>query len=596
MSSSSNTPKSAPKELSSELRMLLAFGLMGLILVGSNWIYHKMGLIPPDTPTTTQQKTDAQSDARSGGNKTAAPLPGSSGTLPGQTTSTDAAAPPAADTPAAEIIAATHKQIWNLDTDVYHVEFSNEGAVIQSWTLKDKKYQDAAGKPLQLVNQRGAMKVGFPLALQFRGQPTSPLNKALWDYHPRGDGLSIEYDYSDGHTVAKKVISFAQKSYLVQFADEVTRDGVDVPHQISWRAGFGDMDVTNASSKQAAIRYDLKEDKLIRDPAKTAKNGPVYNDGSFAFAGMDDQYFAFTFLPPVDSTLKTTLFSDTVATAFSGTEEAYPGIAVGGEARNQLGLFVGPKEGDILEVVNPNLSHVIDWGWFRIIAQPLFIMLRELHGKFIHNYGWSIIVLTLFINLALFPLKIMNLKSMRKMQVLQPQIAKINDKYKGVGMSDPRSQEKQAEIMELYKKHGVNPMGGCLPMAIQLPFLIAFYKVLSVSVEMRHAQWLWVADLTQPEHFGIHFLPLIMIVTSFLLQKMTPTPTGGDPSQQKMMQFMPVMMGFFFWSLSSGVVLYYLTSNLVGVAQQWFFNKTAPAIPSGTIMKGSMIKDGRKKA
>jgi YidC/Oxa1 family membrane protein insertase len=289
------------------------------------------------------------------------------------------------------------------------------------------------------------------------------------------------------------------------------------------------------------------------------------------------------------------LFDDSVATAYNGTEDAFPGVAVGGQARNQMGLYVGPKEGRILETVNPNLSHVIDWGWFRIIAQPLFMMLRVLHDQFIRNYGWSIIVLTLFINLALFPLKIMNLKSMRKMQVLQPQITKINDKYKGVGMSDPRAQQKQAEIMELYKKHGVNPMGGCLPMMIQLPFLIAFYKVLSVSVEMRHAQWLWVADLTQPEHFGIHFLPLIMIVTSVLLQKMTPVPAGGDPSQQKMMQFMPVMMGIFFWSLSSGVVLYYLTSNLVGVGQQWFFNKTAPAIPGGAT-KTAMTKDGRKKS
>jgi len=219
------------------------------------------------------------------------------------------------------------------------------------------------------------------------------------------------------------------------------------------------------------------------------------------------------------------------------------------------------------------------------------MMLRELNGKLVHNYGWSIIVLTLFINLALFPLKLFNLKSMRKMQVLQPHIAKINDKYKGISMSDPRTQQKQAEIMELYKKHGVNPMGGCVPLLIQMPFLIAFYKVLSVTVEMRHADWLWVADLTQPEHFGIRFLPVIMVVTSLMLQKMTPTPAGGDPSQQKMMQFMPVMMGVFFWQASSGLVLYYLTSNLVGVAQQWFFNKTAPPTPGTTL-----IKDGRKKA
>jgi YidC/Oxa1 family membrane protein insertase len=582
--SSPTPPKIARKEMSSEVRMLLAFGLMGLILVGSNWLYHRMGLIPAETPSTQTSQPPTGQTKPEAAPKTA--TPGSPATtLPTGAETTTAPEPVAP-------IAAANKQTWYVDTSVYHVVFANEGAIAQSWTLK--QYKDANGKPLELINQRGALKEGFPLALQFRGE-SSPLNKALWEYHPSADGLSIEYDYSDGHTVAKKVISFAPNSYLVQFADEVKRDGAGVPHQVSWRAGFGDMDVANPASHVAAIRYDISADKLVRDPAKTAKNGPVYTDGSFSFVGMEDQYFTATFLPPIDSTVKTTLFSDSVPTAFNGSEEAFPGIAVGGQARNQMGLFVGPKEGRILQTVNPNLSHVIDWGWFRVIAQPLFMMLRILHDQFIHNYGWSIIVLTLFINLALFPLKIMNLKSMRKMQVLQPQIAKINDKYKGIGMSDPRSQQKQAEIMELYKKHGVNPMGGCLPMVIQLPFLIAFYKVLSVSVEMRHAQWLWVADLTQPERFGIHFLPLIMIVTSILLQKMTPTPAGGDPSQQKMMQFMPVMMGIFFWSLSSGVVLYYLTSNLVGVGQQWFFNKTAPAISGGT-MKTAMIKDSRKKA
>lgn len=569
--SSPNTSKSAPKELSSEIRMLLAFGLMGLILVGSNWVYHKFGLIPPETPSAAQQKKS-----------TAEPLPISSATLPGQTTPAAPAAEPvkeAAATKAPPVaenaapVSATNKQTWFVDTDVYHVVFSNEGGVVQSWTLKG--YHDAAGQPLELINQIGALKEGFPLSLQFRGQTTSPLNKALWEYHPAADGLSIEYDYSDGHTVAKKTISFTRSTYLVQYADEVTKDGAPEPHQVSWRAGFGDLDVVSPASHQEAIRYDLKDEKLNTDRAKTAKNGPVYTDGSFSFVGLEDQYFTAVFLPPVDSTTKTTLFSDSVGTRLTSAEDAYPGISVGGQARNQMGLFVGPKEGRILEAVNPNLSHVIDWGWFSIIAQPLFIMLRGLHDKFIHNYGWAIVVLTIFISIALFPLKIMNLKSMRKMQLLQPQISKINDKYKGIGMSDPRSQQKQAEIMELYKKHGVNPMGGCLPMLIQMPFLYAFWKVLAVSVEMRHAPWLWVADLAQPERFSIHFLPLVMILTSVLLQRMTPTPTGGDANQQKMMQFMPVMMGIFFWNLSSGLVLYYLTSNLVGVGQQWFFNRTA---------------------
>jgi YidC/Oxa1 family membrane protein insertase len=549
--------------------MLLAFGLMGLILVGSNWIYTKLGISTGQPAAQTEQQKNA---AQKADQKKAEPLPGTAaGSLPGQDANTAPATAPVAP------VAATQKQTWYVDTDVYHVVFSNEGAVVQSWTLK--KYKDATGKPLELVNQRGALKVGFPLALQFRGQPTTPLNAALWEWHPRPDGLSIEYDYSDGHTSAKKVFSFTRSTYLVQVASEVTRDGAAVPHLLSWRAGFGDMAVAAAAGHQAAIHYDIKDDKLIRSAVKVAKNGPVHTDGSFSFAGVEDAYFAATFLPPADSTIRTTLYSDSVPTALTATEEAYPGIAVGGEGRNQMGLFVGPKEGAILEKVNPNLSHLIDWGWFRIIAQPLFMMLRELNNKMLHNYGWSIIVLTLFINLALFPLKMMNLKSMRKMQVLQPHIAKINDKYKGIGMSDPRTQQKQAEIMELYKKHGVNPMGGCIPMLIQMPFLFAFYKVLSVTVEMRHAEWLWVTDLTQPEHFAIRILPIIMVASSILLQKMTPVPAGGDPSQAKMMQFMPLMMGFLFWSASSGLVLYWLTSNLVGLAQQWFFNKTAPATP-----------------
>jgi len=180
------------------------------------------------------------------------------------------------------------------------------------------------------------------------------------------------------------------------------------------------------------------------------------------------------------------------------------------------------------------------------------------------------------------------------MQALQPELNKINEKYKGLSMTDPKAQKKQEETMALYKMHGVNPMGGCLPMLIQLPFLYAFYQVLSVTVEMRHAEWLWITDLSQPEHLAIRVLPIIMVASSFLMQKMTPM-TGGDPTQQKIMQFMPLMWGYFFWSAQSGLVLYWLTSNVVGIAQQWFFNKTAP-LNTVLIQASNTNRDGRKKA
>jgi YidC/Oxa1 family membrane protein insertase len=196
---------------------------------------------------------------------------------------------------------------------------------------------------------------------------------------------------------------------------------------------------------------------------------------------------------------------------------------------------------------------------------------------------------------VLFPLKITSMKSMKKMQALQPQIAVINEKYKNVGLRDPKKADQNQEVMELYKKHGVNPMGGCVPMLLQIPFFIAFYKVFSVSVEMRGATWLWVTDLSQPETLPLHLLPIIMVASQFVMQKMTPTTTGGDPSQQKMMQFMPLIFGFMFYNLSSGLVLYYLTSNLVGVAQQWFFNKTSLAsVAAQSVQPPKKKKDGRK--
>jgi YidC/Oxa1 family membrane protein insertase len=179
---------------------------------------------------------------------------------------------------------------------------------------------------------------------------------------------------------------------------------------------------------------------------------------------------------------------------------------------------------------------------------------------------------------VLLPLRWKSMKSQRKMQALQPKLAAINAKYKGLKLNDPRKAEQNQEVMDFYKKEGVNPMSGCLPMLIQLPMIYAFWKVLSVTIEMRGASWLWVADLSQPEQLPIRILPIIMIASQFLIQQMTPTP-GMDPSQAKMTKFMPLMFGFLFYNFSSGVVLYYLTSNLVGVAQQWAVNRMMPAPP-----------------
>ena len=223
----------------------------------------------------------------------------------------------------------------------------------------------------------------------------------------------------------------------------------------------------------------------------------------------------------------------------------------------------------------------------------MFLGLEWLHDKWVHNYGWSIVLITIAINFVLMPLKLTSLKSMKRMQLLQPEIKAINEKYKGISIRDPRKSQQNEEMMALYKKHGVNPMGGCMPMVLQIPFFIAFYKVLTVSIALRGAEWLWVTDLSEPEHIPIRILPIAMIISQFIMQKMTPA-TSPDPAQQRIMMFMPLMMGFFFYGVSSGLVLYWLTSNIVGVAQQLFFNKIGhtPA-PAAVLAKPDPKSQGR---
>jgi YidC/Oxa1 family membrane protein insertase len=173
--------------------------------------------------------------------------------------------------------------------------------------------------------------------------------------------------------------------------------------------------------------------------------------------------------------------------------------------------------------------------------------------------------------------------------LIQPQVQAINEKYKGVSMKDPRKQEQNAELMALYQKAGINPLGGCVPLLLQMPFFIAFFKVLSVAIELRGASWLWVADLSQPEQSWIRILPIGMLITQVGIQKMTPSPSA-DPSQQRIMMLMPIMLGVMFYGASSGLVLYWLTGNVVGIVQQYFFNKTHPAPAPAPVQTASKPK------
>ena len=551
-------------------RLLIAFALIGVVLMGMQYFMPSQTPTPPAEPQK-QTAPPSQPNNAEGSKAAATPAapskPGAAAVQPVKLAST--------------VIAAAKDQTVEVDTDLYKVVFSNRGAVVHSWVLK--RFKDSAGKPLELVNASANGKTVFPMAVRFHvGQSAEVLNSAPFVMTVTPDRLRVDFEYSQGEWYARKSFSFQQNSYLTRVTTEVRNSGQAKPHLIYWRGGFGDASVVGAAASQLSVRYDLAAGFQQLGPGD---NVPAQaHRGRFTFAGISDAFFAAVALPDTERDFEIHSLADQLENPRDKKLEANVGVAVGGEAINAFQLFVGPKDTRLLASISPRLEQLVDFGYFGLLAKPLFLALRWLNDNLVHNYGWAIVVATIIINFILLPLKISSLKSMKKMGQLQPQIAAINEKYKGLSLKDPKAQLKNEEVMALYKKHGVNPAGGCVPMALQIPFFIAFYKVLSSAIELRGAEWLWVSDLSRPETLALRVLPIAMIASQFLMQKMTPATTA-DPAQQRMMMLMPAMMGFMFYGVSAGLVLYWLTGNLVGIAQQLFFNRTVsaptPAAPSG---------------
>ncbi len=551
------------KELTMEMRLLIAFALMGIVLIGAQY------LLPQPEPVAETAPQTAQTEEAAG---KAAPAPAA----PAAATPQTPAAPPA-ELPGA--VSAEAEQTVEVETDRFKVEFSNLGAVVRSWVLKD--YVDSQGKPLDLVNKRalelsGTKAVPPPFAIAFLAQaPSNDPNDDLFQVQTADDGHTVTFEYSDGRTSTKKSFAFHEGSYLVDVSSQVLENGVLLPHSLEWRGGFGDNTVVNAARDARTLYYDEPNKDLNKNDAGDADDGPISSSGLYAFAGIEDKYFVAAADLPQGTTFQITTFADQVPDK-DDKDQARVGMAIGGSGSNMFPLYVGPKDSDTLAGFDPRLKEVIDWGWFWFLAQPLFYALAWTADAVTHNYGWAIMLITIVINTVLFPLKISSMKSSKKMQALQPQISAINAKYKEMSMKDPRKQKQQEELMEIYKKNDVNPVGGCVPMLFQMPFIYALYKVLGVSINLRGAEWLWVTDLSQPETLSIRILPVLLMVTQFAAQKMTPSP-GVDPTQQKMMMLMPLVFGYMFWFQSSGLVLYWLTGNLVSIVQQWLLNRSTPA-------------------
>lgn len=489
-----------------------------------------------------------------------------------------------------------------IENDLYRITFTNRGGQVKSWILKE--YDDDKGQPLELVNPLGSSKYGLPFSLWTYDETLrNKLNSALYVSSSSGKvsaPAEMNFEFADADVSVHKTIRF-DHSYVVHIETSVRSKGADVVSFPAWPAGLGDeANAANYSASRVEYQY---ADKVERLAAKKVVGGNTIN-GPFHWAGVVDRYFGAIFIPddpqnsatislrnPIDipkdpdkpnpqDTIKVDVLGAAVGNPHGPTSER---------------VFVGPKSLQVLESVqvpgiaaHPDLRQLVDFGFFSIIARPLFLWLKWTYQHIVPNWGWAIVIQTLIINLALLPLRISQMKSMLKMQRVAPQIKSIQEKYKKYSLRDPRKQEMQQEISSLYKKEGVNPAGGCLPLVIQMPFLFAYYSMLGSALDLRHAPWIWVRDLSSPD--PLHLLPILIIITMFLTQRMTPQ-AGMDPTQQKMMAFMmPVMLGVISWNLPAGLGLYWSEGNIIALVQQSIMNRTS----LGREMREMMEKRARK--
>ncbi|MGH9539374.1 MAG: membrane protein insertase YidC [Terriglobales bacterium] len=566
-----------------ERRLLLVFALTFLVIILFQPLLKKY-LPQPATPPAQTQAPAAQPA------QPAQPVP------PQQAQ----ASPPVATASSKQAASETQTVIEN---DLYRVTFSNRGAEVKSWILK--KYDDDRGKPLDLVS-KAAEKFGYPLSLwTYDETQRNKLNSALYVASQSGNlsaPATVTFEYADQDVAVRKTFSF-DHSYVIHTEVSVVAKGSQVTAFPMWPAGFGDQ---QSPASYAASRIEHQyNDKTERLDIKKISGGATV-PGPFNWAGVVDQYFAAVFLPDDPQSAAAVSLRNPVDIPKDwrnpNPQETIKadvlGVAVGNlRGATEDRLYVGPKSLGVLESISvptvigapQDLRSLVNFGFFGVIARPLFLWLKWTYEKVIHNWGWAIAIQTLIINLALLPLRISSMKSALKMQKVAPQIKAIQEKYKKYSMRDPRKQEMNQEVSALYKAEGVNPVGGCLPMVIQMPFLFAYYSMLGAALDLRHASWLWIHDLSSPDPW--HLLPIGIIITMLLTQRMTPQP-GMDPSQQKMMTFMmPLMLGVISWNLAAGLCLYWSEGNLIAIAQQAVMNRTS----LGREMREIALKRARKK-
>ena len=531
-----------------EKRAFIAVALSLLILVlYQEWISRYYATPPPAQSPVTK---DAEKPAPS----VATPPP-----------------PPVAQAaPQVAIPAGKSGEEIKVDTDNYVALFTTQGARLKSFKLK--KYRasvDENSPPFEIVTSAP----GVPLPLGVSWQAPAPFDDGGLVYGVQGGDLALTAGATgnlvfqgktpDGTTITK-AFTFSGSSYPIALDVSVkTADGQSLSPQILI-ADKSDHSVPNPEAKFEGF-IALVDNKIRREPPAEADKGHEFT-GDVAWEGFGHTYFLFALLPDNGAQHKVSVrqFGAALIAAITGPS-----------GNGHYRVFIGPKELETLKSLEKQVERSIDFGYFGLISVPLLYVLHFFHG-FTHSYGLDIILLTVLIKLLMAPLTHKSYVSMKQMQKLQPQMEKLKEKY----ANDKEKLNK--EIMELYRRNGVNPLGGCLPMVLQFPVFIGLYNALSTPIELRHAPFLWIKDLSKPDwqsvpfefagwHLGVPILTILMGASMFMQQWMT--PSAGDPNQRKMMMMMPLMFTFMFVSFPAGLTVYWLVNNILTIGQQYWINR-----------------------
>ncbi len=538
-------------------RTLLAIALSFLILLGYQYLFVPPQPEQPPAPATAPPTEQA----------------GPVAAEPATVGSPDMATAVAEDANARDI---------TVETPLYTAVFSEQGGGIKSFRLA--KYRSGSARdsgPMELSSKANPAARPLLFSIGSGTGASLPLYKAAADKNlvqvREGQGELVMHTALPEGIEVERRIRFSSDSYLMA-VDYTLKNITDRPLPISpsliWHSRpFPHISPPTSYLFAGPVAYVNNE--LLEVKAKELNKGPLIRQGTVNWAGYSDSYFITAVMPDSGAPLTLTIQGtekDSRSILSQGTETLSPAAS----KTYSYTLYMGPKKLTMLQAAGHHLAQAVDYGWLDLIAKPMLWLLNFFHG-FTKNYGIAIILLTIVIKLAFWPITQKGMKSMKNMQKLQPKIAKLREKFK----DDPARMNQ--EMMGLYKTYKINPLGGCLPMLIQIPFFFALYRVLMAAIELRHAPFtLWINDLSAPDRLwlgfdipylhGLPVLTLLMGLSMYLQQKMT--PSIADPTQARIMQLLPIVFTFMFINFASGLVLYWFVNNLLSMLQQYLINRS----------------------